>query len=67
MLLALTRIGHFSAPLSARLVELAAGAGAPAGAPSLADLLAPRDARRLLRLVAASYEDAPPGPGAVLV
>jgi hypothetical protein len=67
VLLALTRVGHYSAPLSAELAELAAGARAPPGGGSLADLLAPRDARRLLRLMAAALEEAPPGPGAVLV
>ncbi|KAI8477109.1 MAG: 107-domain-containing protein [Monoraphidium minutum] len=67
VLLALARVGHYSAPLSARLAELAAGAAAPPGGACLTDLLAPCDARRLLQLMAAALEEAPPGPGAVLI
>ena len=59
VLLALARAGHDAAALSERLVELAAGARAPAGAPHLTELLAPADARRLLRLVEAAAEELP--------
>jgi hypothetical protein len=66
VLLALARMGHGAAPLLGRLAELAAGADQPAGAPALADLLAPCDARRLLSLIAEALEEEPQGPEGAL-